>query len=107
MTNLIENLVQWQDIAYLIGTSGASREESLLSATAAFAINAALDDATKLLPFVVANGLLVRYLHASDNISIICANSFFIFADMAVLQNMERLFSHYRALVNSFRSRDW
>ncbi len=71
VTNLIENLVQWQDIAYLIGTSGASREESLLSATAAFAINAALDDATKLLPFVVANGLLVRYLHACDNISII------------------------------------
>ena len=67
VANLIESLMEWQDIIFLIGTSGESKSQSLLQASAAFSNNIALDDITKFLPFIVANGLLVRYLSLLHN----------------------------------------
>ena len=63
VSNVIAEVLAWLKILLLIGTSGDSRSESLQAELSALVgINGVLVQLSGLLPFVVADGLLVRNL---------------------------------------------
>ena len=100
VANSISGVMTWLQVPLLIGTSGASVTESFVEEFDSF--NGSNCVPLKLLtfiPFVVADGLLVRYLSHGINLLL-------HLIDMAVLQNMERLVSRYRAFPVPFHSRD-
>ena len=83
VSNVIAEVLAWLKILLLIGTSGDSRSESLQAELSALVgINGVLVQLSGLLPFVVADGLLVRNL-PHDFVFLLH------FIDMAVLQIME------------------
>ena len=83
VANVISGVLGWLKILLLIGASGQSRAESLLAELrTSVGASAVLEQLLGLLPFVLADGLLVRYFcHGLDFL--------LHFADMAVLQDME------------------
>lgn len=101
--NVIGGLKLWEDISLLIGTSGNSMSQSLFGESTAFTDNIVWSDVTKFLPFIVADGLLVRCLW-NFPYTLTSSDSF---ADMAVLQNLEWLISNYRTVLAALLGRDW
>ncbi len=79
--NAIGGIMLWVAILRLIGIGGESRSESLSATTNGN--NNALFDAISGLPFMVADGLLVRFLCSKFKLELFSHR-----IDMAVLQNM-------------------
>lgn len=62
LVNVVYGLMQWVEINVLIGISGRSKKADLFAEFASFSNNSVLEDITQYIPFVVADGLLVRGL---------------------------------------------
>ncbi|KJA15918.1 hypothetical protein HYPSUDRAFT_333942 [Hypholoma sublateritium FD-334 SS-4] len=59
LVNIIGSVMLWVDIGLFIGTNGESRSASLLAESTAFTNNVVLGTITHVLPFIVADGLLI------------------------------------------------
>lgn len=63
LVNVIYGIVQWAEINLLIGTSGQSITEIVLTLdSSTFSSSTVLNDITGYLPVIITDGLLVRYI---------------------------------------------